>query len=150
MTSGVGAVSSACLADLGHEVIGVDVAAEKVAMLARGQSPIVEDEIDELIAAGVKSGRLGATTDVADAVARTDVSFISVGTPSAPNGSVSMKAVDEVVLTIGRLAADSEQTVTIPVSVSAESRGLITGFAVVTSSTALPVFTNRAATVVIR
>ena len=104
----VGAVSSACLADLGHEVIGVDVAAEKVAMLAGGRSPIVEDEIDELIAAGAKSGRLTATVDVADAVKRTDVSFISVGTPSAPNGSVSMKAVDEVVHTIGHaLAAKS-------------------------------------------
>lgn len=101
----VGAVSSACLAELGHEVIGVDVAAEKVAMLARGQSPIVEAEIDELIATGVKNGRLTATQDVADAVARTDVSFISVGTPSAPNGSVSMKAVDEVVQTIGRTLA---------------------------------------------
>ncbi|HLG86481.1 MAG TPA: nucleotide sugar dehydrogenase [Alphaproteobacteria bacterium] len=104
----VGAVSSACLADLGHEVIGVDVAAEKVAMLAGGRSPIVEDEIDELIAAGARSGRLTATVDVADAVKRTDVSFISVGTPSAPNGSVSMKAVDEVVRTIGQaLAAKS-------------------------------------------
>ena len=104
----VGAVSSACLADLGHEVIGVDVAAEKVAMLASGRSPIVEEEIDDLIAAGVRSGRLTATIDVADAVARTDVSFISVGTPSAPNGSVSMKAVDEVVRTIGKaLAAKS-------------------------------------------
>jgi len=101
----VGAVSSACLADLGHEVVGVDVTPEKVAMLNRGQSPIVEAEIDELIAAGVKSGRLTATEDVAGAIARTDVSFISVGTPSAPNGSVSMKAVDEVVLTIGRALA---------------------------------------------
>jgi GDP-mannose 6-dehydrogenase len=101
----VGAVSSACLADLGHEVIGVDVAAEKVAMLAGGRSPIVEDEIDDLIAAGAKSGRLTATVDVADAVKRTDVSFISVGTPSAPNGSVSMKAVDEVVRTIGQALA---------------------------------------------
>lgn len=101
----VGAVSSACLADLGHDVIGVDVTAEKVAMLARGQSPIVEAEIDDLIAAGVKSGRLSATQDVAGAVAQTDVSFISVGTPSAPNGSVSMKAVDEVVQTIARAVA---------------------------------------------
>jgi len=104
----VGAVSSACLADLGHEVIGVDVAAEKVAMLARGQSPIVEAEIDELIVGGVKSGRLSATQDVADAIARTDISFISVGTPSAPNGSVSMRAVDEVVQTIGRALASKK------------------------------------------
>jgi GDP-mannose 6-dehydrogenase len=98
----VGAVSAGCLADLGHEIVGVDVSADKVAMLARGQSPIVEAEIDDLIADGVKSGRLRATQDVAEAIAHTDVSFISVGTPSAPNGSVSMKAVDEVVGQIGR------------------------------------------------
>ena len=98
----VGAVSCGCLASFGHEIVGVDVSADKVAMLARGQSPIVEDEIDRLIADGVAAGRLRATADIADAVANTDVSFISVGTPSGPSGSVSMRAVDEVVASIGR------------------------------------------------
>ncbi len=98
----VGAVSCGCLASFGHEVVGVDVAPDKVEMLARGQSPIVEDEIDRLIAEGVTGGRLRATTDIADAVANTEVSFISVGTPSGPDGSVSMRAVDEVVASIGR------------------------------------------------
>jgi len=97
----VGAVSCGCLAASGHEVVGVDIAAEKVAMLARGQSPIVEDEIDQLIADGVRSGRLRATVDIADAVANTEVSFISVGTPSGPDGSVSMRAVDEVMAAVG-------------------------------------------------
>ena len=98
----VGAVSCGCLAASGHEIVGVDIAPEKVAMLARGQSPIVEDEIDRLIAQGVGSGRLRATTSIADAVANTEVSFISVGTPSGPDGSVSLRAVDEVVASIGR------------------------------------------------
>ena len=98
----VGAVSCGCLTSFGHEIVGVDVSADKVAMLARGQSPIVEDEIDRLIADGVAGGRLRATADIADAVASTDVSFISVGTPSGPDGSVSMRAVDEVVASIGR------------------------------------------------
>ncbi len=98
----VGAVSCGCLADLGHEVVGVDVSADKVAMLAAGRSPIVEDKIDELIAAGVRSGRLTATGDAAAAIARTDVSFISVGTPSAPDGSVALGAVDAVVADIGQ------------------------------------------------
>jgi GDP-mannose 6-dehydrogenase len=102
----VGAVSAGCLADLGHEIVGVDVSADKVAMLNRGRSPIVEAEIDELIANGVRTGSLRATQDVAEAIAHTDVSFISVGTPSAPNGSVSMKAVDEVVGQIGRALRD--------------------------------------------
>ncbi len=97
----VGAVSCGCLAASGHEVVGVDIAADKVAMLARGQSPIVEEAIDGLIADGVRNGRLRATTDIANAVAHTEVSFISVGTPSGPDGSVSMRAVDEVVAAIG-------------------------------------------------
>ena len=101
----VGAVSCGCLASLGHEVIGVDVSPEKVDLLARGLSPIVEAEIGELIADAVKSGRLTATQDVAAAVAATDISFVSVGTPSAPNGAVSLRAVDEVVASIGRAIA---------------------------------------------
>lgn len=98
----VGAVSSACLASLGHEVVAVDVSAEKVAMVNAGRSPIVEESIDELIAGAVATGRLRATTDVAEAIAATDVSFISVGTPSAADGSVSMVAVHAVLVAIGR------------------------------------------------
>lgn len=98
----VGAVSSACLTALGHEVIAVDVSADKVALIAAGQSPIVEDAIDGLIADGVASGRLTATTDGQAAIAGTTVSFVSVGTPSAPDGSVSMRAVEAVLRDIGR------------------------------------------------
>ena len=98
----VGAVSCGCLAAAGHEIVGVDIAPEKVAMLARGQSPIVEEEIDRLIADGVAHGRLRATTSIADAVENTEVSFISVGTPSAPDGSVNLGAVDEVAAQVGR------------------------------------------------
>ncbi len=102
----VGVVSCGCLAELGHEVIGVDVTPEKVALLAGGRSPIVEEEIDHLIADAVAKGRLTATADVADAVARTEVSFISVGTPSAVDGSVALGAVDNVVASIGRALRD--------------------------------------------
>ncbi len=98
----VGAVSSGCLAEMGHEVIGVDVSAEKVAMLSAGQSPIVEAEISELIAGNAARGRLTATTDIAAAVANTDLTFIAVGTPSAADGSVSLRAVDAVLESIGR------------------------------------------------
>lgn len=104
----VGAVSSGCLAELGHEVIGVDVSPEKVAMLAAGQSPIVEAEIGELIAGNAARGRLTATTDVAAAVAGTDVSFVAVGTPSAADGSVSLRAVDAVLESIGKAIAAKE------------------------------------------
>src|SRR5258708_38398609 len=98
----VGVVSCGCLAELGHEVIGVDVAAEKIAMLASGRSPIVEELIDTLIADAVHQGKLTATDDVVDAVSRTEVSFISVGTPSSADGSVALGAVDAVVSAIGR------------------------------------------------
>jgi GDP-mannose 6-dehydrogenase len=97
----VGVVSCGCLAELGHDVVGVDIAPEKVAMLAAGRSPIVEDTIDTLIAGAVQQGRLTATTDVAAAVAGTDVSLISVGTPSAPDGSVALEAVEAVLRAIG-------------------------------------------------
>ena len=101
----VGAVSSACLAALGHDVVAVDVSVEKVAMLNAGRSPIVEESIDELIAEAVTAGRLRATTDVAAAITATDVSFISVGTPSAADGSVSMAAVQTVLVAIGQALA---------------------------------------------
>src|SRR5882672_5649059 len=104
----VGVVSCGCLAELGHEVIGVDISAEKIAMLAAGRSPIVEDEIDTLIANAVRQRKLTTTDDVADAVHRTDVSLISVGTPSAPDGSVALSAVDAVVTAIGRAIRDKK------------------------------------------
>jgi GDP-mannose 6-dehydrogenase len=97
----VGVVSCGCLAELGHEVVGVDVSPDKIAMLATGRSPIVEEAIDTLIAGAVQQGRLTATNDAAAAVHGTEVSFISVGTPSAADGSVSLGAVDGVIKAIG-------------------------------------------------
>jgi len=102
----VGAVSCGCLANLGHTVVGVDISAAKVAMLAAGQSPIVEAEIDVLIAEAVAGGALTASTDVAASVAATDISFVSVGTPSNPDGSVSLHAVDQVIGQIGLALRD--------------------------------------------
>jgi GDP-mannose 6-dehydrogenase len=81
-------------------VVGVDISRDKIAMLASGRSPIVEEAIDTLIAGAVQQCRLTATDDVAAAVAETDVSFISVGTPSAPDGSVALGAVDGVIKAI--------------------------------------------------
>ena len=101
----VGAVSSACLASLGHQVIGVDVSPAKVAMLNQGLSPIVEAEIGTLIAEAVAQGRLRATQDANEAIAATDLSLICVGTPSAANGSASLRAVDTVIAGIGAAVA---------------------------------------------
>ncbi|HEY9106425.1 MAG TPA: nucleotide sugar dehydrogenase [Roseateles sp.] len=97
----VGAVSCACLPELGHEVIGVDINALKVELIASGQSPVVEEGIEELIAAAVKAGRLTATNDVVAAVQGTEVSLISVATPSLPNFMPDLTALDAVVGQIG-------------------------------------------------
>ena len=87
-------------------MIGVDKAADKLAMLSAGRSPIVEAEIDRIIADAVVAGSLTAMPDAGEAVARTDVSFISVGTPTAADGSVSMHAVEQVAGEIGRALRD--------------------------------------------
>lgn len=97
----VGAVSCGCLPELGHEVIGVDTNPLKIKMINDGQSPVVEEGINELISAAVKNGKLRATNDVEYAVLNSDVSLISVATPSNPNYSPNLTAVDEVIRSIG-------------------------------------------------
>lgn len=97
----VGTVCSACLADRGHTVIGVDSAVSKVDLISKGQAPIIEPEIGELVQQTVQSGCLTATTDSAAAVAATDMSIICVGTPSQPNGALGLAAIDAVSNEIG-------------------------------------------------
>ncbi|MBL8376634.1 MAG: nucleotide sugar dehydrogenase [Burkholderiales bacterium] len=97
----VGAVSCGCLAELGHQVIGVDTNPGKVAMINAGESPVVEDQIGELIASAVRRGALRATADVEAAVRGSEVSLISVATPSKPNYAPDLAAVEAVVRAIG-------------------------------------------------
>jgi GDP-mannose 6-dehydrogenase len=101
----VGSVSAACLADSGHEVIGVDVSAAKLDSIAAGRSPIVEEGLDELMAAGVAAGRVHTTADPDEAIRESEVSLICVGTPSNPNGSLDLTAVERVAESIGRALA---------------------------------------------
>ena len=81
-TGYVGLVSGACFADFGHEVICVDKDAGKIASLAKGEIPIFEPGLVELVAANEKAGRLKFTTELPAAVAAADAVFIAVGTPS--------------------------------------------------------------------
>ena len=104
----VGVVSAACLAKDGHDVIAVDVDPGKIEAINNGLSPIVENGLDELIAEVVKAGRLRATDDVQQAIDNTDVSFIAVGTPSAPDGSVGLKYVEIVCRNIGEALAKKD------------------------------------------
>ncbi|WP_157248879.1 nucleotide sugar dehydrogenase [Nonomuraea typhae] len=108
----VGCVSAACLASMGHEVIGVDVNPDKVALVAGGHAPVVEERIGELTREVVQDGRLRATTDAAAAVAASDVSLVCVGTPSAANGSLSTVFLERVAEQIGR-AIDGERRHTV-------------------------------------
>lgn len=97
----MGAVSAACFAKDGHEVVGVDVNQAKVDIINSGKSPIVEEGINELIGETVASGRLRATTSVADAVENSDISLVCVGTPSNDNGSLKLDYVKRVSQQIG-------------------------------------------------
>jgi GDP-mannose 6-dehydrogenase len=97
----VGAVSAGCLAHDGHEVVGVDPLPTKVDLINRGQSPIVEQDIGEIIAAAVKIGRLRATSDPAQAIRETDLSFVCVGTPSQPNGNLDLRYIRRICEQIG-------------------------------------------------
>jgi len=81
-TGYVGLVSGACFADFGNEVTCVDKDAEKIAALIRGEIPIYEPGLEELVATNVRAGRLSFTTDLTEAVGTADAVFIAVGTPS--------------------------------------------------------------------
>jgi GDP-mannose 6-dehydrogenase len=97
----VGTVSAGCLAHDGHEVIGVDPVRTKVDLINAGQSPIIEVDIAEIIAAAVKSGRLRATDNQDEAILQTELSFVCVGTPSQGNGNLDLTHIRRVCELIG-------------------------------------------------
>lgn len=101
----VGSVCAACLADLGHEVVGVDVVEAKVDSLNDGCSPVLEPGLSDAIRRGRESGRLRATCDPTDAVASSDLAFICVGTPSLANGDHDLSHLRRVSQDIGRALA---------------------------------------------
>lgn len=97
----VGAVSGACFARMGHEVIGVDVNRGKVDLINTGASPVVEEGLTELMAEGHAAARISATDDPVEAVLRSEISLISVGTPTGSDGAQALGALDSVVASIG-------------------------------------------------
>lgn len=105
----VGAVSAACLARDGHPVFGVDVDPNKLALIRSGRSPIVEDGIQELTAQMVSEGRLRVNDDVEAAIGASALSFVCVGTPSQPNGSQDLKAIEHVAEQIGAALRKQDQ-----------------------------------------
>ncbi len=97
----VGTVSAACLAVLGHDVIGVDVNQRKLDTLRSGRAPVIEPGLDAVVAEAIESGRLEVTGDVPEAVTRSEVSMVCVGTPNRANGSLDLAAVEHVCRQIG-------------------------------------------------
>ncbi len=92
----VGAVTAGCLTERGHRVIGADVQQTKVDAFNAGVSPIVEPELNELLASAKTKGLLSATTDAAEAVRTSDVSIVCVGTPSLASGRLNLEYVRKV------------------------------------------------------
>lgn len=102
----VGAVSLACLARDGHDVIGVDVDQAKLDLIAGGRTPVVEEGMVELMRTVVESGRVRVSRDTRDAVMASDLSLICVGTPSAPNGSQNQSAMLRLAENLGAVLKD--------------------------------------------
>ena len=98
----VGAVTSACLADMGHTVVGVDVDHQKVDEIEAGRSPIVEPRLEELVASGRKTERLRVTTDLSRALTSCDIVMVCVGTPARSDGTVNLEHVERVSAEIGQ------------------------------------------------
>lgn len=104
----VGAVSAACLAKDGHTVIGVDPNPIKVDLINAGKSPIVEDQVAELVAEHAASGRLSATSDATEAISQTDLALVCVGTPGQDNGALDMTYLERASANIGKALKDTD------------------------------------------
>ena len=102
----VGAVSLACLARDGHELIGVDVDQAKLDLIAAGKTPVVEEGMVDLMREVVERGRVSVTMDVRDAIMRSELSLVCVGTPSAPNGSQNQSAMLRLAEDLGAALRD--------------------------------------------
>ena len=109
----VGCVTAACLARAGHRVIGVDINPDKVAMVNSGTSPLVEPGLGELLAEVTAAEQLRATTSVEEAVSRSELALICVGTPSRDNGQLDVGAVRRVAEQIGQCLGGQPKAYTV-------------------------------------
>lgn len=124
----VGLVTGACLAHVGHQVTCVDIDAERVNGLNRGESPIYEPGLDNYLASGLSEKHLSFTTKAAPAVANADVIFIAVGTPTSHDGSADTRYVLNVAKTIGQHLQKASLVVTkstVPVGTADRVREVI-------------------------
>jgi UDPglucose 6-dehydrogenase len=129
-TGYVGLVSGVCFSDFGHEVVCVDKAPDKIERLNRGEVPIYEPGLEEVLARNVAAGRLTFTTDLAAAVDGAAAVFIAVGTPTR--------------------RGDGHADLTYVMAAAEEIAHALTGYAVVVTKSTVPVGTNRKVAEVIR
>src|SRR5512144_2454196 len=101
-TGYVGLVTGACLAEVGNDVVCIDVDAAKIARLEAGEIPIFEPGLEEVVADNRATGRLRFTTDAVAAIAHAQMLFIAVGTPPDEDGSADLSHVLTVARTIGK------------------------------------------------
>jgi len=127
-TGYVGLVTGACFSEFGVQVTCVDKQEEKIESLRRGEIPIYEPGLDDIVVRNTRSGRLAFTTDSGDAIARALVVFVAVGTPPAPDGGTDLSFVESVAREIGRRLESYKVVVTkstVPVGTSDHVRDWI-------------------------
>jgi GDP-mannose 6-dehydrogenase len=112
----VGITGAACLLGEGHTVVGVEISEQKSRMIASGRSPIFEPGVEELLANGVREGRLVVVAGAEEAVRGADIALVCVGTPSAPDGSHNMTYVANVSRDIAAALAGSSRTAPLTVA----------------------------------
>jgi UDPglucose 6-dehydrogenase len=102
----VGLTTAACLADLGHDVVGVDIDAARITMLRRHKLPIYEPGLEELMERGAKGGRLSFSGEIADALSSAEFVFVAVGTPPDRRGGADLTALRAASKSIGQHLVD--------------------------------------------
>jgi len=121
-TGYVGLVSGVCFSELGNEVICVDKIESKIELLNRGEVPIYEPDLQQLILKNKEAGRLQFTNDLHTAVQQSEIIIIAVGTPSKPNGEAELGYIEEAAKELGRA---------------------INGFKIIVTKSTVPVGTNE-------
>jgi len=125
----VGLVTGACLAEVGNQVLCIDIDADKIALLKQGRIPIYEPGLDHLVQKNVQAGRLAFTTDIGEGVAHGLFQFIAVGTPPDEDGSADLSHVLSVARSIGEHMAEYRVVVnksTVPVGTADRVRAAVT------------------------
>lgn len=127
-TGYVGLVTGACLAEVGTEVVCIDVNQEKINNLKKGILPIYEPGLEDIVERNYKKGRLHFSTDLADSIRGAQIAFVAVGTPPGEDGSADLKYVLQVADTIGKYMTDYLVVVTkstVPVGTAAKVQACI-------------------------